>query len=120
MDRITSPLDLSKLLDNPGVCVHCSLLEDAKQFVDCLQHEIPSLTLTWEDGVYNFNSYKENTVYTIWSKSCGVWSKSRLMYGGMNGCLEMGYTVIEFDELVGQIQESDEDLSLLFGGSACM
>lgn len=113
-----SPIDFTLLCDgNDGYAVHCPSEEDAKLFLEWACCLYPKWCKAWEDGNNNYSRHGTATVYTFDSKDGnGVWQKAGLRYGDLSIC-ELGYTIIEFDDIYKQAEmvESDMPIDALLG-----
>lgn len=115
-----SPIDFTLLCDgNDGYAVHCPSEEDADLFLEWARRLYPQWCKAWEDGRNNYPQHGTATVYTFDSKDGnGVWQKAGLRFGDIS-VSEIGYTIIEFDDIYIQeeLAESDQPVSLLIGGA---
>lgn len=114
------PVDFALLCDETaGYAVHCPTEEDADLFLEWARRLYPKMCEQWADGRNNYDSHGKDTVYTFDRHLReDKWEKSRLMYGSVTQVLDIGYTVIEFDEVYKQeeLAEGDQPISLLIGG----
>lgn len=114
------PIDFSLLYtETNGYAVHCKTKEEAMEFIDWARQLYPGLCKEWGHDTYNYDTHREKTIYTFDSHYGGRWNKSRLMYGSVSAATDMGYTVIEFEDICNRpdIEESDKSLDFLFGGA---
>lgn len=111
-----SPIDFTLLCDgNDGYAVHCSSEEDADLFLEWARRLYPQWCQAWEDGRNNYSQHGTATVYTFDTKDGnGVWQKAGLRFGDIS-VSEMGYTIIEFNDICHPIDitESDKDIKFL-------
>ena len=111
-----SPIDFALLCDRTeGYAVHCTTEEDAAMFVEWARRLYPNRTSNWNDGETNFDSHGDKTVYTFNRKHGDSWAKSNLLFGDIRRVIDIGYTIIEFDEIHKHedLVESDKVLDFL-------
>lgn len=71
------------------IAVHCDTEEKAKAFCKEVKSRFPDKTRAWSDGGTNWETYKEQTIYDIWSDG-------RFCFGRIDGvAIELGYTIVE-------------------------
>lgn len=111
-----SPIDFTLLCDgNDGYAVHCPFEEDADLFLEWARRLYPQWCQAWGNGRNNYSQHGTATVYTFDTKDGnGVWKKAGMRFGNIS-ISEMGYTIIEFDDICHPIDitESDKDIKFL-------
>lgn len=110
-----SPIDFTLLCDRTeGYAVHCSTKEEADLFYQWACRLYPNYCTSWSYGSNRWHEHGEDTIYTFDGGSVPNWQKRGLLFGKKQTAIDIGYTVIEFEEICKQAKVVESDMSLDF------
>ena len=123
MDRKVTPefieLDLTRMIENPRCAIRVSTLAEAQLVILNAKHQFPERVKNWNAETNNhWNVYEELTGFTLFYEDED--EPSTMSYADVPWFEANGYQIVEFNELVGavsEISESEQPMSLLFGGA---
>ena len=112
-------LDLSRMLADPRCAIHVSTLEEAQLVILNAKNQFPERVKNWNAVTNNhWKVYDEETGYTMFYEDDD--KPTTMSYADIPWFKENGYQIVEFSELieaVAEIDESEQPISLLFGGA---
>jgi len=110
-----SPIDFTLLIDKTeGYAVHCSTQEEADLFYQWACRLYPHHCTSWSYGSNRWSEHRENTIYTFDGGTSDKWHKRGLLYGKIQTAIDIGYTVIEFEEICKQAKLVESSIPLDF------
>lgn len=95
-------LDLSRLLGEGMYAVHCKDEDEAAALINALIQEYPEKCNGWDVDQPNWNcEYEENEGSMAYYPDINDAEHEELLHGSVDWGVENGYTVIEFEDLLG-------------------
>lgn len=108
-------IDLTRMFEHPRCAVHCMTEDEAKTLIHNVKTQYPTMAGSWSVDENRWDSYKENTGYTLFYS--GDKEATGLSYFYLDWFHENKYEVVEFSELSNpvELEESEMPIESILG-----